>query len=177
MNCCTVNSSLKRYQCTRCRNQAKLTFSTILQATKQPLSTYFLVYNLIGQAKTEISSLGLSRHLGVYYYTAWLLERDVLRAMTDREGPTCCGERLRLVNPTSGNELMRMLAVRSSENKIPIIAAISLNRAGHPIHVKITAVTGFSSGAIPDWTKRYLMPGSQVLSDGLACFHAVTTAN
>ena len=35
---------------------------------------------------------------------------------------------------------------------------------------------GFSSEAIADWSKQHLAPGSQLLSDGLACFRAVTTA-
>ena len=61
--------------------------------------------------------------------------------------------------------------------RTPIVAVVSLNEAGHPIHVRITAVSGFSSEAISHWAKRHLMPGSQALSDGLACFRAVTTAN
>ena len=55
--------------------------------------------------------------------------------------------------------------------------AVSLNEAGHPIYSRITAVSGFSSKAISDWAKRHLAPGSHILSDGLACFRAVTTAN
>jgi hypothetical protein len=76
-----------------------------------------------------------------------------------------------------GGELPGGKAGRGSENKIPIVAAVPLNKAGHPIHVRITAVTGFSSDAISDLAKRHLRPGSQLLSDGLACFRAVTTAN
>ena len=38
-------------------------------------------------------------------------------------------------------------------------------------------MSGFSSKAISDWAKRHLAPGSHVLSDGLACFRAVTNAN
>ena len=61
----------------------------------------------------------------------------------------------------------------ASENKIPIVAVVSLNGAGHPIHARISAVSGSSSEAIADWAKRHLMPGSLVVSDGLACFRAV----
>lgn len=50
-----------------------------------PLTTWFLAFYLIGQAKTGISSLELSRHLGVKYDTAWLLHNKILRAMADRE--------------------------------------------------------------------------------------------
>ena len=51
-----------------------------------------------------------------------------------------------------------------------------MNEAGHPIHARITAVSGFSSEAIGAWAREHLAPGSKVLSDGLACFRAVTTA-
>ena len=33
---------------------------------------------------------------------------------------------------------------RGSENKIPIVAAVSLSEAGHPAHAKITPVIGFN---------------------------------
>jgi hypothetical protein len=56
-----------------------------MQATKLPLTTWFLAFYLIGQAKTGITSLELSRHLGVKYDTAWLLHKKILRAMADRE--------------------------------------------------------------------------------------------
>jgi len=59
----------------------------------------------------------------------------------------------------------------------PIVAAVPSNQAGHPIHVRTTALSGFSSEAIDKWAKCHFIPNSHVLSDGLACFRAVTTAN
>jgi hypothetical protein len=56
-----------------------------MQATKMPLTSWFPAWFLIGQAKTGISSLELSRHLGVNVDTAWLLHGKVLRAMAFRE--------------------------------------------------------------------------------------------
>jgi hypothetical protein len=41
---------LKRYQCRNCGHQATLTAGTIMQATKLPLTTWFLAFSLIGQA-------------------------------------------------------------------------------------------------------------------------------
>jgi transposase-like protein len=155
---------LKRYQCRSCGHQATLTAGTIMQATKLPLTTWFQAFYLIGQAKTGISSLELSRHLGVKYDTAWLLHNKVLRAMSERE------------DAYLGGELNGGKAGRGSENKIPIVAAVSLNEAGHPIHVKMTPVSGFSSDAVGAWAREHLAPGSAVLSDGLACFRSVTTA-
>ena len=148
-----------------------------MQATKLPLTTWFQAFYLIGQAKTGVSFLELSRHLGVNYDTAWLLHNKILRAMSDRDDAYVLRGKIQIDDSYLGGELPGGKAGRGSENKIPIVAAVSLNEAGHPIHARITAVSGFSSEAISDWAKRHLRPGSQVLSDGLACFRAVTTAN
>ncbi len=67
-------------------------------------------------------------------------------------------------------------AGRGSENKVPIVAAISLNAAGHPIHTKISPVTGFTSEALADWARQHLSSSCAVLSDGLACFRSVVAA-
>ena len=55
---------LKRYQCRACGHQATVTAGTMTQATKLLLTTWSQAFYLIGQAKTGISSLELSRHLG-----------------------------------------------------------------------------------------------------------------
>jgi hypothetical protein len=129
---------------------------------------------MIGQAKTGISSLELSRHLGVNYDTAWLLHNKILRAMADREEAYLLRGRIQIDDFYLGGELPGGKAGRGYENKIPIVVAVSLNEAGHPVHARITAVRGFNSVAIADWAKHHLAAGSQVLSDGLACFRAVT---
>jgi transposase-like protein len=167
---------LKRYQCRSCGHQATLTAGTIMQATKLPLTTWFLAFYLIGQAKTGISSLELSRHLGVKYDTAWLLHHKILRAMTEREEAYVLRGKIQMDDAYLGGELPGGRAGRGSENKIPIVAAVSLNEAGHPIHAKISPVMAFSAKAIAGWASRNLAPGSAVLSDGLACFRAVTKA-
>jgi transposase-like protein len=167
---------LKRYQCRSCGHQATLTAGTIMQATKLPLTTWFLAFYLIGQAKTGISSLELSRHLGVNYDTAWLLHNKILRAMTERDEVDVLRGKIQIDDAYLGGERPGGKAGRGSENKIPIVAAVSMNEAGHPIHAKITPVNGFCSEAIANWSMKHLALGSQVLSDGLACFRAVTTA-
>jgi transposase-like protein len=41
-------AGFKRYQCRHCGHQATLTAGTIMQATKLPLTTWFLAFYLIG---------------------------------------------------------------------------------------------------------------------------------
>jgi len=166
----------KRYQCRICRHQATLTAGTIMQATKLPLTTWFQAFYLIGQAKTGISSLELSRHLDVNYDTAWLLHNKILKAMSDRDDAYVLRGKIQMDDAYLGGERPGGKAGRGSENKIPIIAAISLNESGHPIHAKITPVIGFSSEAVGSWAMAHLDPDCAVLTDGLACFRSVITA-
>jgi hypothetical protein len=65
---------------------------------------------------------------------------------------------------------------RGSENKVPFLAAVSLNDQGHPLRLKLNLVAGFTNEAISAWAKTCLLPQCTVLSDGLGCFAAVTDA-
>ena len=72
---------------------------------------------------------------------------------------------------TAGGE-----AGRGSENKVPFVAALSLDDEGHPLRIKLTPVSGFTNRTIADWAKTNLTPGCAVFSDSLACFATVTEA-
>ena len=71
--------------------------------------------------------------------------------MADREEAYLLRGKIQIDDSYLGGELPGGKAGRGSENKIPIVAAVSLNEAGHPIHARITAVSGFSSEAIGTW--------------------------
>jgi hypothetical protein len=113
----------------------------------------------------------------VNYDTAWLLRNKILKAMSDRDDAYVLQAKIQMDDAYLGGECSVGKAGRASENKIPVVAAVSLNEAGHPIYARISAVSGFSSETIADKAKRQLMRSSHVLSDGLACFLAVSTAN
>ena len=57
-----------------------------------------------------------------------------------------------------------------SENKRPFVIGVSTSDAGHPRHVVITPVPGFTKVALTDWTQRHLQPETDVYSDGLGAF-------
>jgi hypothetical protein len=62
---------------------------------------------------------------------------------------------------------------RGSENKVPIVVAVALDEAGHPIHMKVAKVETFSFAAIAYWAQGSLARGCEVISDGLVCFRVV----
>ncbi len=144
-----------------------------LEATKLPLTTWFLAFYLVGQAKTGISSLALRRHLGVNYRTAWLVHNKIMQAMKERDGAYVLRGKVQVDDAYLGGERCGGKAGRGSENKVPIVAAVSLDDAGHPRHVKLATVATFSFAAIADWAQGSLAIGCEVVSDGLACFRAV----
>ena len=144
-----------------------------MEATKLPLTKWFQAFYLVGDAKTGISSLSLMRKLGVNYRTAWLLHNKIMQAMSEREKTYVLRGKVQLDDAYLGGERNGGKPGRGSENKVPIVAAVSLDEAGHPIHVKVAKVETFSFAAIADWAQDALARGCEVISDGLACFRAV----
>ena len=166
------------YQCGRCRHQTSLTAGTMMANTKLPLTTWFLAIYLISQAKTGLSALALKRQIGVSYPTAWLMHHKIMAAMAEADDRDRLENWVQLDDAYLGGErpLVEGQAGRGSVNKVPFVAAISLNDDGHPIHLKLSPVSAFSSTAIAEWAARSLMPGTVVRSDGLGCFAAVSKA-
>jgi hypothetical protein len=130
----------------------------------------------ISQAKTGISALALKRDLGVSYPTAWLLHHKINTAMAHQEAAHRLDGFVQLDDAYLGGERSGGKVGRGSENKVPFVAAVSLNAAGQPMRLKLDLVEGFTCESISRWAKASLLPAMVVTSDGLACFAAVTDA-
>ena len=148
----------------------------MFHSTKLALTIWFLAIYLISQAKTGLSALALKRYLGVSYPTAWMIHHKLMQAMIEREARYSLDGQVQIDDVYLGGERSGGKAGRGSENKVPFVAAVSLNQDGNPIHAKLSPVPGFTLTAIARWAKSCLNPGAHVLSDGLACFSAVTEA-
>lgn len=166
----------KSFQCRACRRQTSLIAGTLFQDTKLALTVWFLAIYLVSQAKTGLSALALKRYLGVSYPTAWLVHHKLMQAMVEREAGYVLSGKVEVDDAYLGGELNGGTAGRGSENKVPFVAAVSLDPAGHPLRAKLTPVPGFTLKAIAAWANAHLSPGSCVVSDGLACFVGVGEA-
>ena len=174
---CVVGHGTRRlFQCNGCRHQTSLTAGSLMEHTKLPLTTWFLAIYLISQAKTGLSALALKRQVGVSYPTDWLLHQKINRAMARQDATHRLDGDVQIDDAYLGGERAGGKAGRGSENKVPFVAAVSLDEQGHPMHLKLNLVSGFTLKAIGKWAKANLMPGSVVTSDGLGCFAAVTQA-
>ena len=62
---------------------------------------------------------------------------------------------------------------RGAPGKTPFVAAVSTSLEGRPRKVKLVPVKGFRKREIARGAKRWLAPGSEVLTDGLRCWNAL----
>ena len=118
----------------------------------------------------------LRRQLGVSYPTGWRIKHKLMQAMQERDSQYLLQGIIHIDDAYFGGELSGGKAGRGSENKIPFVAAVELNNEGRPIRIKMNRVSGFTSEAIKTWTKKRIVPGSVVFSDGLGCFRATADA-
>lgn len=164
------------YQCNNCHHQTSITSGTIFAATKLPLTIWFLAIHLITQAKTGISVMALHRQLGISYNSAWSIKHKLMQVMKERDDSKRLSGVIQLDDVYWGGERHGGKRGRGSANKIPFVAAVSVNSEGHPVSMNMNVINGFRSREIASWAKKHLSADSHVVSDGLACFNAVTEA-
>lgn len=168
----------KLFQCSACRYQASVKAGTIFAASKLPLTKWFLAIYLMTQSKNDIAALELMRQLGVKYDTAWLMKQKLMAVMLTRNGQRRLSGRVQMDDAYLGGEKRWSEGGkrgRGSPNKIPFVAALATHE-GKPVAVHLRRVAGFTKEQIGRYARVGLAPGSDVVSDGLACFAAVAEA-
>jgi ribosomal protein L37AE/L43A len=162
-------------QCSGCRHQASLIAGTVFEASKLPLTRWFLALFLLSQSKNNVSALSLKRHLGVCYQTAWDMKHKLMDTMAEAEQTRVLAGRVELDDAYLGGERNGGKVGRGSENKVPFLAAVQTNDEGHPIYVRFDPVAGFTQEALKVWGQRHLSKDTVVYSDGLSCFSALAS--
>ena len=169
-----VRENRQYWQCHRCRHQTTVTAGTIFEATKLPLTRWFLAMHLMTQAKNNVSALELKRHLGVRYKAAWLMKHKLLQVMAEREDTRMLDGRVEIDDAYLGGEKPGK-AGRGSENKISFVAAIQTTEDGQPVLVRLDRIA-FTKEAVEAWANKALAASAHVISDGLHCFKALAGA-
>lgn len=123
-NCAFRREGRLYWQCAACRYQCSVISGAIFEATKLPLTHWFLAMHLLTQAKNNVSALELKRHLGVSYPTAWLVKHKLMEVMRLREDSRRLTGRVEIDDACLGGERSGGKTGRGSENKVPFIAAV-----------------------------------------------------
>jgi transposase-like protein len=166
----------KLQQCYRCHHQTSLIAGTIFESTKLSLTTWFLGIYFITQSKKGVSAMALHRHLGISYNAAWRMKHKLMQVMLERDQDRPLSGAIELDDAYLGGERTGCKPGRGAAGKTPFVAAVETTDEGHPGRLKLSVVKGFRKEEIKHWSTRHLVAGSTVVSDGLACFNAVTEA-
>lgn len=167
--------SLLYRQCSACHFQCSVIAGTIFEATKLPLTIWFLAMHLLTQAKTNMSMLELSRHLGVSYPSAWLMKHKLMEVMRLREDSRQLTGRVELDDGYLGGQRSGGKAGRGSENKVPFVTAVQTTESGEAQFVCLARVP-FTKEAVAAFVQKCLVRPLTVVSDGLACFTVTARA-
>jgi hypothetical protein len=166
------------YQCCACRHQTTLVSGTLFEATKLPLTTWFVAIYLLTSTKTNMAALELKRHLGVRYRTAWRLKHKVMQAMMEREETRQLAGFVQVDDAYLGGERNGGKAGRGSENKQPFVIAVSTDEElERPTFAVIEPVKSFDNKSMIDWGERRLAKPAEIYSDGLFCFRRFADAD
>jgi ribosomal protein L37AE/L43A/transposase-like protein len=164
------------FQCSSCRRQTSPIAGTIYASTKLPLSVWFRAMYHMTQSKNAISSVELGRRLGVKQSTAWKVKHKLQQVMMERDAGKKLDGRIEIDDAYIGGERTGGKRGRGAAGKTPFVAAVETSPEGRPMRLKLHRVDGFRGDAIEGFAKRSLARQCTVVSDGLACFGAVTKA-
>jgi ribosomal protein L37AE/L43A len=167
----------RRYwQCAACRTQTSLTAGTLFDASKLPLTVWFLAMYLLTQTKTGMSALELHRHLGVSYRTAWLVKHKLMQVMFEQERGRRLTQVVQIDDAFLGGERTGGKRGRGSENKVPLIAAVQTTANGRAIFTRLDVLPDWKVPTVARWAVKALAQNTHVVSDGLSSFVGVKTA-
>lgn len=164
------------WQCNACRTQTSLTAGTVFDASKLPLTVWFLAMYLLTQTKTGMSALELHRHLGVSYRSAWLVKHKLMAVMFAQERDRRLEDVVQIDDAFLGGERTGGKRGRGSENKVPLVAAVQTTADGQAVFTRLDVLPNWRVPTVARWAVKALAPSTHVVSDGLASFTGVRAA-
>jgi ISXO2-like transposase domain/Transposase zinc-ribbon domain len=168
-----VRGGLPYWQCGACPHQTSLISGTIFEASKLPLSRWFLAMQLLTQSKNNVSALELKRQLGVSYRSAWLLKHKIMQAMRLAEDGRELDGRIEIDDAYLGGEFCGGKRGRGTDNKVPFIAAVQTTDDGRPLYACLSQQPP-TLQAMAAFAASHIAPSATVVTDGLQCFGAAT---
>ena len=168
------------YLCHGCRKQTSVIAGTLFENSLLALSKWFQAMWLITQSKNSISTLELSRQIGVKWDSAWRLRQKLAAVMADVEAKRTFKGRIEMDDAVLGGERSEAEGGkrgRGGANKVPFVVAVETSDEGRPRRVLLHMVKTHDGASIAAMAREHFKAGTHVVSDGLGCFRAVIRAD
>lgn len=174
-HCVVRRGARKLFQCNACRKQTSVRAGTVFAASKLALRLWFKAIYLLTQSKKGISSIELSRRLGVTQTAAWKMKHKLEQVMLERNATKRLKGKVQIDDAYLGGERSGRRG-RGAKGKTPFVAAVATTDDGKPDQIILRRVKAFSKFALRKLASTALASGADVVSDGLPCFSAVADA-
>lgn len=174
-HCVVTRGMRKLFQCNACRKQTSVRAGTAFAASKLALRLWFAAMYHVTQSKQGISSLELSRRLGITQNAAWKMKHKLAQVMLERNATKRLKGKVQMDDAYLGGERPGRPG-RGAAGKTPFVAAVETTDDGKPHQIILRRVKAFSKVALRKLASTALSSGAQVVSDGLKCFTAVVEA-
>ncbi|MBI4963041.1 MAG: IS1595 family transposase [Desulfomonile tiedjei] len=115
------------YTCAACRKQFTVRIGTVFEDSHIPLNKWLMALHLMTSSKKGISSLQLSRELGVTIKTAWFLSHRIREAMIESPGSCLLKGTVEVDECYVGGKTRQGKRGRGSERKTPVVALVERN--------------------------------------------------
>lgn len=161
-----------RHLCRDCNRSFSVTVGTIMHSSKLPLPKWFMAIFLIVNAKKGISSLQLSRDIGVNKNTAWYMQKRIRAAMSGSDGmlkgivevdESYIGGSMTNMHKSYKKELG--IYPGGMEHKRPVLGM--MQREGN---VKVIAIDKADAKTIRPLLKKHINMNSEVVTDGFGAY-------
>ena len=171
-----ITGQRRLYACHSCRRQVSIKSGTVFENTMLPLTKWFQAMWLITSSKNSISTLAMSRHLGIKWDSAWLMRQKLMSVMAEREETRVLDGRVEMDDVVLGGEksvLEGGKQGRGGPNKLPFVVAVETTDDGRPKKLLLHVVKTHDGASIEAMARKHLAPTARVVSDGLGCFRAL----
>lgn len=158
----------KHYECRRCSYQASLTAGTVMHKSKLPLHIWFWAIYLVAHDKRGRSALSLAGLLQLNYRTAWRLLHKIRHAMKERDASYKLSGMIEMDDAYFGSP--RTGTDGRGTTKAKVSVALETDEKGHPLYIRVNVIEAVSTKELQRVAKECVVPGSRILSDGLAAY-------